>query len=113
MQLLTRNVLKSKGKFVTWELAFSDKTAQKIFQDIIRKKDEIAGFTKLVANRWFPAETEIMDSFQQARFVNCSSPHDVEPTVNLRKREKEVVSIERSKNNDRTPKKGYNKALNR
>lgn len=90
-------VLKKEGKFVTWELAFSNREAQKVFQDVIRKKDEIAGFTQLVKNRWFPTEAEIFDSFRKAGFVNFSSPHTLEPTVNLRKRESELASIERSK----------------
>jgi ubiquinone/menaquinone biosynthesis C-methylase UbiE len=90
-------VLKRGGKFVTWELAFSNKESQKIFQDIIRKKDEIAGFTQLVEKRWFPTEAEIFDSFGKAGFVDVSSPYTLEPTVNLRKRESELASIERSK----------------
>ncbi len=90
-------VLKEGGKFVTWELAFSNKESQKIFQDIIRKKDEIAGFTQMVEKRWFPTEAEIFDSFEKAGFVDVSSPHTLEPTVNLRKREFELASIERSK----------------
>jgi ubiquinone/menaquinone biosynthesis C-methylase UbiE len=90
-------VLKQGGKFVTWELAFSNKDSQKIFQDIIRKKDEIAGFHHLVVNRWFPTEQEIRDSFAEAGFVDVTSPHNVEPTVNLRKRESELASLERSK----------------
>jgi|GEM_PF-1438083 len=90
-------VLKPGGKFVTWELAFSNKEAQKTFQDVIRKKDEIAGFTQMVAKRWFPMEAEILQAFDNAGFVNVSSPHTLEPTVNLRKRETELASIERSK----------------
>lgn len=89
-------ILKPGGKFATWDLAFSSKEGQKIFQDIIRKKDTLAGFTQMVENRWFPTEQEIMDSFEKAGFVDVTSPHDVEPTVNLRKRETELVSIERS-----------------
>ncbi len=89
-------ILKQGGKFVTWELAFSNKESQKIFQDILRKKDEIAGFTQLVSNRWFPTE-EIRQSFEKAGFVDVDSPHTLEPTVNLRKRESELSSVERTK----------------
>lgn len=90
-------VLKQGGKFVTWELAFGSRETQKIFQDVIRKKDELAGFTQMVTNRWFPMEEEIRASFQEAGFVDVSSPHTLEPTVNLRKRESELSSVERSK----------------
>lgn len=88
-------VLKPGGKFVTWELSFLDSETQKAFQDIIRKKDELAGFEKLVANRYFPRRDELLGLLSEAGFIDTSVAHHVDSQLTMRVRESELVSRDR------------------
>jgi ubiquinone/menaquinone biosynthesis C-methylase UbiE len=88
-------VLKPKGKFITWELSFPDEVTQKIFQDIIRKKDELAGFDRLVENRYFPRQDELLKLFQDAGLENVEVAHKVDAKLSLRVREQELISKDR------------------
>lgn len=65
-------ILKPKGKFVVWDLALNERN-QKVFQDIIRKKDELAGFNKLVQDRYFPRYNELGKLFEDAGFDDVRS----------------------------------------
>ena len=89
-------ILKEGGKFVTWDLSLIDQETQIIFQDIIRKKDELAGFDKLVENRYFPRRDELISLFQKAGFQNISVAHKIDAKLSLRVRESELVSKERT-----------------
>jgi len=62
------NSLKPGGIGVFWELGLSDVHEQEIFQQIVRKKDELAGFDDLVKNRYFCMESELRAYFQKCRF---------------------------------------------
>ncbi len=88
-------ILKDGGKFVTWELSFHDAEVQKVFQDLIRKKDEIAGFTSLVENRYFPRQDELIAIFEEAGFKNVAVAHEVDAQLSMRVRESELVSKDR------------------
>lgn len=88
-------ILKQEGKFVTWELSFSSPDTQKVFQDIIRKKDELAGFDKLVENRYFPRRDELIAMFEKAGFKDVAVAHKIDAKLSLRVRESELVSKER------------------
>ena len=89
-------VLKQGGKFVTWDLSLVDPETQKVFQDVIRKKDEIAGFDKLVESRYFPRRNELLALFEKAGFKDVSVAHKVDAKLSLRVRESELVSKERT-----------------
>jgi len=89
-------ILKENGKFVTWDLSLADRETQVIFQDIIRKKDELAGFDKLVESRYFPRRDELLALFEKAGFQNVSVAHKIDAKLSLRVRESELVSKERS-----------------
>lgn len=87
-------ILKSGGKFVVWELAL-DKDNQKIFQDIIRKKDELAGFDSLVKNRYFPRHEELRELFTQAGFSDIRDHYEIFYEPSTFERKGELVSKER------------------
>lgn len=87
-----RRILKPGGKFVTWDLSFHDAEVQKVFQDLIRKKDEIAGFDSLVANRYFARQEEILEALNQAGLENATVAHEVDARLTMRVRESELVS---------------------
>ena len=89
-------VLKQGGKFVTWDLSLVDPETQKIFQDVIRKKDELAGFDKLVESRYFPRRDELLALFEKAGFKDVSLAHKIDAKLSLRVRESELVSKERT-----------------
>lgn len=87
-------ILKPGGKFVIWELAL-DEENQKIFQDIIRKKDELAGFDKLVKNRYFPRHEELQELFEKAGFVDVRDHYEIFYEPSTLGRKEELVSKER------------------
>lgn len=89
-------IIKPGGKIVIWELALDEKT-QPIFSEIIKKKDELAGFDSLVRNRHFPQKKEIIDELQNGGFKNAKVEHDVFPKLSIRNRKEEFVSAERLK----------------
>lgn len=88
-------VLKRGGKFVTWELALEDVSVQKIFQDIMRKKDELAGFDDLVANRYFQSHNEMISFLESAGFLDVRVRQTISSELSLRVREKELISKDR------------------
>jgi ubiquinone/menaquinone biosynthesis C-methylase UbiE len=61
-------VLKQEGIGVFWELGFKDSYEQQIFHQIVRKKDELAGFHDLVRDRYFCRESELREYFQKCGF---------------------------------------------
>lgn len=87
-------ILKPGGKFVIWELAL-DKENQKLFQDFIRKKDELAGFDQLVKNRYFPRHDELYTLFIDAGFVNVKDHFEIQYQPSTWGRQEELVSKER------------------
>lgn len=87
-------ILKAGGKFVIWELALDEET-QKVFQDIIRKKDELAGFDKLVKNRYFPRHEELRELFEKAGFTDVRDHYEIFYEPSTLGRKEELVSKER------------------
>ena len=79
-------ILKKGGKFVIWDLSF---------HNIIRSKDEIAGFESLVKNRYFPRQDELVEAFNAAGFLNVEMMHEVDAHLSMRVREAELVSKDR------------------
>ena len=89
-------IIKPGGKIVIWELALDEKT-QPIFSEIIKRKDELAGFDSLVRNRHFPKKEEVISELQNSGFKNAKVEHDVFPTLSIRNRKEEFVSADRLK----------------
>ncbi len=89
-------IIKPGGKMVIWELALDEKT-QPIFSEIIKKKDELAGFDSLVRNRHFPQKDEVVNSLTEAGFADASVTHDISPKLSVRNRKEEFVSADRLK----------------
>jgi len=69
-------LLKPGGKIVIWDLML-DAFSQKFFQQVIRRKDEIAGYRLLAANRYFLREDEWLEMLSQAGFVSIRRESDV------------------------------------
>ncbi len=76
-------ILRPGGKFIMWDLSL-DQDTQKAFQDIIRKKDELAGFDMLVANRYFQRHDELEKLFRDAGFREVKDEHRIRYTFNPR-----------------------------
>lgn len=87
-------IIKPGGKFVIWELALNEKN-QKIFQEFIREKDRLAGFDKLVKNRYFPRHDELRKLFEDAGFVNVQDHYWITYEPSTLGRLQELVSKER------------------
>lgn len=84
-------ILKPEGKFIIWELSLDDKN-QTIFQDIIRKKDELAGFDILVKNRYFQKHDELQDLFEKSGFREVKDNYIFPYVFNPKGRFEEFVS---------------------
>lgn len=97
-QMMTEcyRILKPEGKIVIWELALSEET-QPIFSKIIKKKDELAGFSSLVRNRYFPKKEDTLNLLQKVGFNDVQVIHDVYPNLSIRNRKEEFVSVDRLK----------------
>ena len=68
-------ILKPKGKLIVWDIMLQEEN-QKTVQDIIRKKDELAGFDMLVRERYFFTEDEFLEIMKTAGF-SATIPHHV------------------------------------
>jgi ubiquinone/menaquinone biosynthesis C-methylase UbiE len=60
-------VLKKEGCFVNWTFKLNEKN-QKTFQELVRKKDKLAGFEDLVKTRYFITKEEFEDEIKLAGF---------------------------------------------
>ncbi|MCF7833654.1 MAG: class I SAM-dependent methyltransferase [Candidatus Pacebacteria bacterium] len=89
-------ILKKNGKFIIWELSLGDKT-QLVFQDIVRKKDELAGFDALVKNRYFQKHEELKALFNNAGFKNIKDEYYIRYTFNPKGRFAELISKDKLK----------------
>lgn len=87
-------LLKPSGKFVIWELSLNSEN-QQIFQDIIRKKDELAGFKEMVIKRYFPRHDELQNLFQGAGFADITDCHDIRYRPSTLARKEELISKEK------------------
>jgi SAM-dependent methyltransferase len=69
-------ILKPGGRFVIWDIVPTDE-AQWFVRELLRKKDELAGFSYLADNRYFPTNGEWRDLFEQAGFVQVQKEADI------------------------------------
>lgn len=60
-------VLKNQGYFINWTFKL-DKTNQKAFNELAKKKDEIAEFNDLAKNRYLATKEELENNLKQAGF---------------------------------------------
>ena len=86
-------ILKPEGKLVIWELAL-DKETQNVFRDVIRMKDKLAGFDKLVQNRYFPRHDDLTRLFKKGGFIDVEDYYEFYPRLSTLVRKDELVSKE-------------------
>lgn len=87
-------ILKPEGKFIIWELSLSEET-QKAFQDILRKKDELAGFDAMVENRYFQRHDELQKLFESAGFMDVKDEYKIRYVFDPKGRLEELISKDR------------------
>ncbi len=78
-------ILKPKGKLIIWDIMLDHKN-QTIFQDIIRKKDELAGFDLLTKERYFFREDEFLETMKKAKFSKVKEFYTINYRFSSRKR---------------------------
>lgn len=78
-------ILKPKGKLIIWDIML-DKDTQTLFQDVIRKKDELAGFDILIRERYFFREDEFLETMKRAKFQKIKDFHIINYRFSSRKR---------------------------
>jgi ubiquinone/menaquinone biosynthesis C-methylase UbiE len=67
-------ILKKDGRFIIWNYVLDDINCDYI-RNMIRKKDEFAGYNELVKERHFPTEKEILDTLGSAGFEDIKEEH--------------------------------------
>lgn len=77
--------LKPGGKIVIWDIML-DVDTQTFFQDVIRKKDELAGFDFLAKFRYFPTEAEWINLLEASGFRQIRKSADVVYDLHTSKR---------------------------
>lgn len=87
-------ILKPGGKFVIWELSLNQDT-QSAFQDILRKKDELASFEAMVENRYFPRHDELQRLFEEAGFTDVKDEYEIRYVFDPKSRFEELISRDR------------------
>ena len=78
-------ILKPNGKFIVWDIMLNNDT-QTLFQDVIRKKDELAGFDMLTRERYFFREDEFLETMKKANFSKIKDFHTITYRFSSRKR---------------------------
>ncbi len=99
-----RDILKEKGMLVIWDIMLNEDT-QVLFQDIIRKKDELAGFHRLAKERYFFREDEFLQTMKEAGFSKIQEFHVMTYRFSSIKR------LEQELNNDRIRLKQLNEFI--
>lgn len=69
-------ILKPGGKLILWDIMLDEDT-QELFQTIIRKKDELAGFEMLVKERYFFREEQFLNHMETANFSKVDNYHEM------------------------------------
>lgn len=69
-------ILKPGGKLILWDIMLNDDT-QELFQKVIRKKDELAGFEMLVKERYFFREDQFLNHMKNAKFSKVENFHEM------------------------------------
>lgn len=89
-------VLKQGGKFVTWEIALpEDRDLQTVFEKVIYRKNELAGFYDINRSRHYPRESEILELFKGSGFSKYEKVHDIWYLFESIRRKEELVSVEK------------------
>jgi ubiquinone/menaquinone biosynthesis C-methylase UbiE len=78
-------ILKPTGKFIVWDIMLDNKT-QRLFQETIRKKDELAGYDMLVRERYFFKEKEFLETIKKAGFTKTKEFYIINYRFSSRKR---------------------------
>lgn len=78
-------ILKTGGRLVIWDIMLNYET-QKLFQDIIRKKDELAGYKLLTKERYFFREDEFIKNAKSAGFGSIQEFHKISYRFSSKKR---------------------------
>ena len=78
-------IIKQAGKIIVWDIMLNDES-QSLFQDVIRKKDELAGFDLLVKERYFFREEEFIRNAQNAGFKTITDFHKITSNYSSKRR---------------------------
>lgn len=89
-------LLKPGGKFVVWDLMLDIHT-QEFFQDVIRRKDELAGYQYLAKYRYFLREDEWVELLVDAGFTDIKKEADVFYELHTKKRLKSELGGDQQK----------------
>lgn len=73
-------VLKPGGCLILWEMAL-DEVTQSAVQNIVKRKDELAGFNSMVARRYFPKDEETVANLLSAGFIRVEKVADITSPV--------------------------------
>lgn len=73
-------VLKPGGCLILWEMAL-DEVTQSAVQNIVKRKDELAGFNSLVVRRYFPKDEETVANLIAAGFIRVEKVADITSPV--------------------------------
>jgi len=87
-------ILKPGGKFVIWELSL-DADTQEVFSDVVKKKNELAGFDQIVQNRYLQKHEELVSLFENAGFTNIKDEYFIRYNFNAKSRFDEMISRDR------------------
>jgi len=98
-----KDMLKADGRFIIWNYILDDINCDYV-RDMIRKKDELAGYDALVNDRHFPTEKELLNDLNDAGFSDVQEIHSFDYTHNSLSRLGEF-------NNDQSILNTYNKYL--
>lgn len=77
--------MKKDGKIIIWDIMLEESN-QKIFQDIIRKKDKLSGFMELAKRRYFFTEKEFLENMSRAGFRDIKEFHSISYRFSSKKR---------------------------
>jgi len=91
-----KRILKPDGKVVVWDIMLNDST-QELFQAIIRKKDELAGFDLLMEERYFFREDEFIKNAKWAGFENRKDYHTISYRFSSLQRLEQELGADREK----------------
>lgn len=78
-------ILKPGGKLIIWDVNLNLQT-QKFFQDVIRKKDELATFRHLTGTRYFLREEEMQKLAETSNFKHFTKEHTFTYKLNTERR---------------------------
>lgn len=78
-------LLRERGRVVIWDVIL-DQHNQKLFQDIVRKKDELAGFDMLVQERYLFRKDELEKNLSITGFHDVQEKHTMQYRFSTKKR---------------------------